>query len=256
MHGRQLDEATLRFLSGEDSSVSSEVLAQALRGLQTAVWLLGAQALEHSVNERFKPGQELRQHYELVCRAPESGSYAMPVELWDIRQQSDLTSPTNLLGRALEVVRAVSEGDREVLRERMPDSFLRNRMLRELARFLPRPGDTWKLDVERSGASVTLDARSGRTAESWLRVPEETATMTVTGDLVRVDFEENKVVIRHPVTNRTIDCYARADVIDDLVENHYEPVQVTGVFTLDENDHPIKLTDVSVVETVDLSPLT
>lgn len=80
--------------------------------------------------------------------------------------------------------------------------------------------------------------------------------MTVTGDLVRVDFEENKVVIRHPVTNRTIDCYARPDVIDDLVENHYEPVQVTGVFTLDENDHPIKLTDVSVVETVDLSPLT
>lgn len=54
MHGRQLDEATLRFLSGEGSSVSSEVLAQTLRGLQTAVWLLGAQALEHSVNERFK----------------------------------------------------------------------------------------------------------------------------------------------------------------------------------------------------------
>ncbi|MDP2181351.1 MAG: hypothetical protein Q8K99_02120, partial [Actinomycetota bacterium] len=49
---------------------------------------------------------------------------------------------------------------------------------------------------------------------------------------------------------------ARPDVIDDLVENHYEPVQVTGVFTLDENDHPVKLTDVSAVETVDLSPLT
>lgn len=79
--------------------------------------------------------------------------------------------------------------------------------------------------------------------------------MTLIGYLVRVDFEEHKVEIRSPVTNRLVDCICRPEVVDDLVDNRQDPVQVTGVFTLDAQDNPIKLTDVSLIQSVDISPI-
>ena len=57
------------------------------------------------------------------------------------------------------------------------------------------------------------------------------------------------------ISNREIDCFANEDVIDELMESRKEPVQVTGTFTLDEDDQPKKLTGVFRVESVDLSPI-
>jgi hypothetical protein len=40
-----------------------------------------------------------------------------------------------------------------------------------------------------------------------------------------------------------------------MIENRRQKIQVTGQFTLDADGHPIKLTDVTRIEPVDLSPI-
>lgn len=249
-----LDEACLRFIEGDSATVPAGRLAITLEGIQTAVLLLAAQEEEKAVDKRFRPTEDLRQHYEVVCCPPREGSYALPLRLRDTRAQAGLIS-VPFLGRAAEALQAVVGESPASIAELVPDSTIRQKLLREFAKFLPRPGATWQLEYQHADRSVTLGHRAQRTAEIWARAPEERATMTVIGYLVRVDFEEHKIVIRSPVTNRTIDCFARPDVVDDLVDNRKDPVQVTGVFTLDEQDNPIKLTDVSSVESVDLSPI-
>jgi len=249
-----LDEACLRFIEGGSATVPAGRLAETLEGIQTAVLLLAAQEEEKAVDQRFRPTEDLRQHYEVVCLPPKVGSYALPLRLRDTRAQAGLIS-VPFLGRAAEALQAVAGESAATIAELVPDSTIRQKLLREFARFLPRPGATWQLEYQHADCSVTLGHRAQRTAEMWARAPEERATMSVIGYLVRVDFEEHKIVIRSPVTNRTIDCFARPEVVDDLVENRKDPVQVMGLFTLDEQDNPIKLTDVSSVESVDLSPI-
>lgn len=252
--GPYLDEACLRFIEGTESVVPAERLAQVLEGIQTSVLLLAATAEERVVDKRFKPTAELRQHYEVVCLTPERGSYSMPIRLRDTRTQPGLDSPP-LLDRAAQVLEAVASGSERTLADLVPDSVIRQKLLRELARFLPRTGSSWQLEYRHADSVIALGQRAQRTAEAWARAPEEQTTMAVIGYLVRVDFEEHKVVIRLPATSRTIDCFARPEVVDDLVDNRQDPVQVTGVFTLDEQDNPIKLTDVSSIESVDVSPM-
>lgn len=256
--GTLIDEGEIKFVDDADRStiVSADVLWSALKGLQTTVLILGAQGEGLSVDQRFKPASELREHYRLMCHAPQAGSYAMPVELRDCRIQADLGPGRELLKAARSLLEAIRDGSQHEAARLLPDAGLRAKALREVARFLPRQDAKWKLSFAAgSETPVVLDGAAVRTVNAWLRAPSDTAVATITGQLIRVDFEENKLVIRYFVTNREIDCFANEDVIDELVESRKEPVQVTGTFTLDDEDQPMKLTGVFRVESVDLSPV-
>ena len=80
--------------------------------------------------------------------------------------------------------------------------------------------------------------------------------MTVTGDLVRVEIPARKVVIRYQPTGREIPCHCEESAIESVLENWPEPIQVSGRYTVDSKGHPVRLTNVTRVSPVDLSPMT
>ena len=79
--------------------------------------------------------------------------------------------------------------------------------------------------------------------------------MTVTGELIRINFDENKLFIRIPVTARQLECSYLPETEVDLLESRRGLIQVTGEFVIDETGHPLRLTAVNRIEPVDLSPL-
>jgi hypothetical protein len=102
-----------------------------------------------------------------------------------------------------------------------------------------------------------VDSRTYRAVRDYIS-PEavEDTVMTVTGDLVRVDIASRRVVIPYRPTGQEIQCFCEAPALESVLENWSEPIQVTGRFTLDRAGNPTRLTGVTRVEPVDLSPMT
>ncbi len=79
--------------------------------------------------------------------------------------------------------------------------------------------------------------------------------MTITGELVRIDFDQNKVFIRYFPTGREIECSYVPEIEDTIIEGRREPIQVTGRFILDTDGNPTRLTDVTNIAPIDFSPM-
>ena len=152
---------------------------------------------------------------------------------------------------------AVSAGDKGKAAGILPDSRYRERALREIRTFAPRQGEGWTANFAVGDSpAVSLNGRLGRNIDEWLEVDlPERSLMTVTGELIRINFDENKLFIRVPVTARQLECSYLPETEVDLLESRRGLIQVTGEFVIDETGQPLRLTAVNRIEPVDLSPL-
>jgi hypothetical protein len=193
----------------------------------------------------------------LRCGPPSSGSYVLPVQLVDESSHASLFPPEEVMDDIKDFIDAVSIGDKDKAAQILPDSRYRERALREIRTFAPRQGEGWtaSLGVGNSPA-VSLNGRLGRSIDEWLEVDlREQTLMTVTGELIRINFDENKLFIRVPLTGRQLECSYMPEIEVDLLESRRGLIQVTGEFVIDESGEPLRLTAVSRIEPVDLSPL-
>lgn len=256
-------EAKLRITGAltEKHSVPFDVLVRVLDGMQQTVYLLAASETRQ-LKRRFKLPAETRARYQLKALVPEQGSYALPISIGPqaVQLGFDASSlPQVVLLRFYDVLDAIHRNDDAELMELIPDSAFLQRALRELLNFLPRPGDSWGVGFSfGSRSELTLDTKTRRLVETWLKVAStgDEALMTVTGELQRIDFEERKVVIRYKPDRRKIECFYLPEVEQILLASPRELIQVTGQFILDEDNHPTKMSEVSLIEAVDLSQMT
>jgi hypothetical protein len=238
-------------------TVPAEVLVRALDGLQQIVYLLAAADEGRPIGERFAKTEHFKERYALRCGVPRASSYAVPLGL----DMNRLLLPGGLgatpLERALDVFRAAAHGAWGDLMRLVPDPKYSPRVLAVLQAMLPRPGDRWGVALTIGADQVTLDVKTYRAVRRQV-APDgvEDAVMTVTGDLVRVDFDKSRIVLRYAPTGQEIPCYCEEAVLGALVQDWYLPIQVTGRFTLDRGGNIRKLTHVTRVETIDLSPMT
>ena len=248
--------AALLTLSGEETvghEVRAEPLATLLVGLQRVAYLLGAAECGQEIGARLKPSRAMRERFSQRCGVPQPWSYALPLDVGGVGEL-DLGPP--LLERLRGIWAALADQDGESLRAALPES-LSQRVLREIAVMLPRMGGlSVSLQTAQKPAPATLTWRTARYISEQLapRVPEDTL-MTITGELLRIDFAARQVATLYPPTRREIVCTYLPEIEDSIVESRKEPIQVTGRFVLDEDGNPSKLMDVSRIEPIDLSPL-
>lgn len=249
-------------LAREDGTheVPADVLVRSLAGLQQLVYLIAAEQEQRRMDRRFRVSQEIQQRYTLRCQIAEPGSYVVPLTLGGTEiQLSALTSYETILEKVENLLDAIQANQLDRLFELFPDGKVRNRALLEVRRLLPKSGELWRLGFQRSQHSEVLLA-----AESAVplidralnqNAPEETV-MTVTGELIRIDFDNRTVVLRYPPTRKEIECVYVDELEETMIENRRGLIQATGQFTLDAEGNPIKLTDVTRLEPIDLSPIT
>jgi hypothetical protein len=248
--------AALLTLSGEETEgheVRAETLVTLLVGLQRVAYLLGAAECGQEIGVRLKPSRAMREHFSLRCGIPQPGSFALPL---DVGRAGELDVGPPLLERLRGIWAALADQDGVALRAALPESVAQ-RVLREIAAMLPKvAGLGVSLQTAQTPAPATLTWRTSRFISDQLtpRVPEDTV-MTITGELLRIDFAARQVTILYPPTRREIVCTYLPEIEDTIIESRKEPIQVTGRFVLDEAGNPSKLMDVSRIEPIDLSPL-
>jgi len=246
------------YITGSETdahTVSIETITTVLTGIQKTAYLLASAKLKQPFQKRFTLNKDIKKRYALQCGIPTPGSYLIPVA--QLSSGSLLEEDDDILADINTLFEAVSTNSKDKLQQLIPDSWFCEKVLREVLRFLPKAGSTWGMRFQHSDlAAVTLDGHAIRSVESWLTLPEEQdAVMTVTGELIRIDFSKNTVTLRYPPNNRELECSYVQDIENTIIESKRELIQVTGRFTLDEYGHPKSLTDVTRIEPVDLSPM-
>jgi hypothetical protein len=254
------DSSYIRLTGAEvdDNSVSADVLIRVLTGLKETIYVLGAAGEGRGIGSRFKPSAELRQRYQLRCGVQAQGSYVIPIAIGATHSQLPITFDGLTVEQRLNgLVQAVASNSSESLSTLLPDSRARNLALRKFETALPKPGERWGLGLSlRRNNEVVLDNHNARAIEQLVAMEEEPDTvMTVTGGLIRIDFVAYKIYILFPPTKREIECSYLPDIEDELIDNRRDFIQVTGNYILDEEGNPVRLTDVTRIETVDLSPM-
>ena len=253
--------ATIRLTNDDDGihEVPVEVLARTLSGMQQLVYLIATAQEQRQIRTRFRLSQEIQQRYSLSCRIPEPGSYAQPIILGSGSVDSSLfTNYSELLSKVETLFISIQTGSLDPLFDVFPDGKVRNRALREVRKLLPKPGEGWKFGFRQGDRPEVLLVSDSAVAvidrELAQDTPEDTV-MTITGELIRIDFDKRTVVLRYPSTRQEIECVYVDELEETMIENRRGLMQATGQFTLDDEGNPTKLTDVTQLEPVDLSPI-
>jgi hypothetical protein len=258
------DVATLRLFGAdaEQNSVPFDVLARVLEGMQHVVYLLASAADPRlTARQRFKPSQEVKQRYQLRAEVPQAGSYAVPLTIGSPELPLPLSTevtPAAILAKLDEAFQAVATGAQDTLRQVIPDAAFRTRVMRHLTAFLPKAGERWAFGFKRStGNEVELNHRAARQISEWLQaeVAGDEAVLSVIGELQEINFAEHKLLVLYRPTSTPIECLYDPDIEETMIASRRDNVQVTGRFELDGNGNPRKLTDVTRIDVVDLSPL-
>lgn len=252
--------ALLKLEGGEADhhQVRAEHLATVLNGMQRIAYLLATQDSGQIVGMRIKPSRATRDGYALHCGTLREGSFAIPMVAGD-SQCPELAlehQQENLLDRISNLWKYVADGDIQSLQRYLPADLV-GRFLREILKLLPREqeGISLSLLTRRTTIPVKLDWRANHFVKGVLDRPSSIdAVMTVTGELLSIDFATRQITILYP-PGRKIICTYLPEVEDTLIDARKEPIQVTGRFVLDDQGMPSSLMDVTRIEPLDLSPL-
>ncbi|NJM66241.1 MAG: hypothetical protein HC851_11575 [Acaryochloris sp. RU_4_1] len=185
----------------------------------------------------------------IVCQVPKPGSFSVPFFM---------STGESVLEAIEHVFVSIQDGEMNKILDTIPDEKLRNRVLLEVRKFLPKAGEGWRFGFQRSGHQeivLTADKAAPLIDRVLSQDNAEDTVMTVTGELIRIDFDKRTVVLRYPPTHQEIECTYVDELEETMLDNRRELSQATGKFTLDSEGNPIKLTDVIRLDVVDLSPL-
>ncbi len=249
---------SLHIETGTDSgdAVPAAVLAQILTSAQRSFELIGVHVEGRTIQQRARISATTRSRFQLVCRLPVPGCYAVPIELGG----NDLLAEH--ITAAMDVFKKITGGitrrDSDAINKAMPDVSLRHRVLEAIRGMTPRADAKWSLKLW-DAANVEF-GEFNTESDSAIRaaiVPadEQAQSQVVTGYLTNINFTNRIVTIFYPPTKREMDCVYDDAVEDLLIENRRDLIQVTGLIVLDDAGTPKKITNVNDIRELDLSPL-
>lgn len=255
MKNKGKQQATSIYIEGsitEQHRIPSDVLTRIIDGFQNVAWNLGAASEDAAYGDRSRRiSLDLKKKYMIQWGLPKPGSYVLTLYP-PIEQQID--------ANIMEILTSLATDNFDKLKKTIPDSRLRSKIFKEALNFLPKVGENWLLKYTHNGRSASLDAKTSQRVKVWftesLSAPQPDEVLTIKGELLRIDFEAKRVAVRYLPTHRSIDCYYLPEIEDSIIESRRELIEVTGCFVLDREGHPERLTEVSAIQPVDLSPMT
>jgi len=141
--------AIIKMISQETDTpeIPAPILARTLTGFQQIVYLLAA-SLEHkNIGQRFRLSNDLQQLYTLKCQIPQQGSYAVPIffESNLNSQDSVFNDYEKVVDNLEKILSDLANNSLDNIQEVLSDSKIRNRVLTEFRKFLPKAGEGWTL---------------------------------------------------------------------------------------------------------------
>jgi hypothetical protein len=246
-------ESTVRFVGEEmkNHDIPVENLVSTLNGFQKVVYYLASVQENIDVGKRFELPKQVRQRYSLRCRIPTPGSYIVPIFL----SSSQFEERHVLIMDQLEhFLGGLQKDDMDKIEDIFPGAKVRFRALRDVREFLPKAKDEWTVMFNR-GRKVEINLTSDiiRFIDHYLK--SEKVLLTITGEIVQVDFDKHTFRLKHSSTNREVRCFYPKLLETKILENRLKLVQVTGDYFLDIEQNPFKVENVSQIVVPDLSAI-
>jgi hypothetical protein len=242
--------------SADAHQLPVELMINLLNNIRELTYLIVAQGYGIAYNERFNPSRKIRDNYIIKCELPKEGSYEQVISFNYVGDEILFESikPGNCIK---ELIGFIIESAELEIYQLFPNAKLRSKALSCIREAFPKPDNNIFLEII-DGKDVTnsrsIQKNLTKIIDRTQAAVEEYMT-AVTGRLISIDFDERKIIIIHPTTKRELDCFYNEDIEDMLFENRRQLVQIIGLVTLDDNEHPKKITDVVSIQEIDLSPI-
>lgn len=235
--------------------VPASVLNQVLTGLQRSIHLLAMQHQEIEIRRKERVSTELEDKYVLLCEPPEPGSFLIRASLGDPLSDLFASSDIQAVSKSFQdFCIALQQRDERTICSIMPDRGRRKRLLEALDKTVPKSSTGIHVNLSWNDRPFLASQNLGSALKD---VMPNTVTaeeiQTVTGRLIRIDFEERKVTIQYRPSEREMECFYEESVEEMLLGRPRKLIQVTGVIRLDENGQPKKIVDVQMIRELDMS---
>jgi hypothetical protein len=238
------------------NTVPADVLVRTIEGLQRLVLMAVAAQDGRDLKKRFKPSRELRRQHALRFGIPTAGSYTLAVTEVDETGQMQLGPERPGLALVVDLAGAVRAEDQERARKIVPKDGYRHHMLRAMQELAPSEGDRWAVDLAiADGQQFRFDYSVRREVERLLRKEQPSIEDgSVIGSVERIDFVDQKVTVRQPVSLVQVQCTYPPEYEEVLCDERREMIQLVGRVSRNADGAVVSISDVTMVASVDETP--
>ena len=245
---------------GDGYFVDLETLTHILQGVQKAILVLAKDALRLPSTKAIPA--KIKKTFSIRCSVPKPGSYVMPLEFGESNElffeDSQLETPRFVADRFFDYLKALVSGDISEF-NKITDVAIRRQLLVACRPMLPKLGAKWRVGISRPTSQHEVQftpktIHNLKRIQEQVLIPEEASLQTVTGYLVKMDFESRCITLKYPLTKTELECYYTDELEVELFENRRELLQVTGNVTYErDRETPKKIVDVEDIQFLDLS---
>jgi len=243
--------------SADNQQLPIEFMINLLSNIKDLAYLIVAQEHGFQFNERLRPSKQIKDNYLIKCELPQKGSYTQTISLEYVGNEDMAQTAKKSFEKIEDTMKFVVDGNESKIIYFFPNVKARSKVLSHLRQALPPLNSDFYIEMSNENKVInSRDMQKNITAiiDKTQAIVEECMTV-VTGHLMRIDFAEKKIVIIHPLTRRSLDCFYNEDIEDMLFDNRRRLVQITGIVEFDENYHPKKIADAVSIQDIDLTPI-
>jgi hypothetical protein len=241
-------------------TLPAPALVLALQQFQRVIHLLAMAHEGRAVRQRARRTHDIERRFPVLCRLPEEGGYALPIEVGDVSYQLfDEQVVTAVAERTREVMRAVSSGDEQNLGRLVPESYYRVNVLRSIRAMQPAGRSGITVSVEEADHTKILNGAVARDRTTDMLKEPDVATpahpVYLAGTLIEMKFNERRLRLQLPKTGHALEATYGEDFEPVLLEHPRDLIQVHGNVVYQSDGTPESISDVDDILEVDESPI-
>lgn len=235
------------------------LLANVFQGIQKTVYLLAMDISRYEAQKRIRVPQEIKKLCELEHVLEREGSYEV-IAQFPVPEQLILMPEFDIGMKSrekfLKVISLLSEDSHSYkFGSIIQDHAYRKKIIKTIESFCPKADESWQINIRGDNIEPGFSLTSGTRKKIEKLLEPEIETAVITGELIRLHLDENRIGIFYYPSKRVLDCYYKPEIEDLIMENLKDLIQVKGTVQLNERGEPEKIVDVYDIIEVDLRPL-
>lgn len=188
----------------ESDAVSADRLSDIVQGLNDIVSGLADEKRFNDADDRRRSSltQDERAHYALYFRPPQPGSFALPFELYDTRDNIENQPPLfpdreTSFKQVADLLRFANDGDREAFYAAIGSPVVASKIEKGIDKLVPRGDETASLVIGGSEElSMPLKPSARENVLEWSSMYEGPFTQELVVTISSVDFDDNALKVK------------------------------------------------------------
>ena len=232
-------------------AIPAKVLVNSLDHLQRIIHLLAKLHRGDNLGRRVRVSRALEEHFTLMCKVPQEGSYVVPTEIGNCPPKPQFGyDPVAHVQRTFhDVTLAMDQGDLSKLCKVVPNADYRTQLVKEYKAIQPSRKTGLVCSIEDGAGRKVLNGYTASSAIAELDAPPPYARVErtyIAGTLIRMDFERRRLrieLVAGPLLNASYSDYFEPT----LLSHPRGLIQVRAEVTYDDQEVPIALSNVDEI---------